>query len=853
MFRKATTLLILPFLFVSTSFSQEGRPAPQGEGGGIKVGPSIIIPFMLIPAIIKKLTERGELPKYPTLEKKPLNISQSGNTYVVDWVVYYANNTNAVQNGITITEGPINTVVPGSLQQPFGWSGALNSTNTIATWTGSAPPVNGYMSININTSVASSFNVTGGGDGYRAIPYRHMSSGGKLRIYFINHHEPMGANTNTGTIFKCVDTATGNYCPGFPKLLPKGDNSGKFSSSGMYDEEYFIDGTGRLYYAVTGSDMEFGLGCYNLETDTECGFYKLGTNPTKTWSYVKGPWKVGNEFYMVGGDLKLYCLSATNPANFCTGLSSYYTGFSFPLASFTDPNAVGVSLVPPMSVGPGIFGEVVGNKLYFITDSHANAVPKTIRAFCYDAGAKSACAGWTVSSQTHTLTMTYPRVWSSFIYYDNTMSPKYVCTRLNQFSQYCFNLSNGLPASPPTLFGTLNLNTGLGSEVTIGSRTYFTDFMYQAGSFNPGRVLCWDWVTGAPCMPTWEYKSWTHGSNGNPRDYTTNVDDRGCIWVLGDNAPAMWYFDPTKPPDKQGFARRCDYKDGKIEQVFKPWDYCSGPKPFLWLRLEVINASLSDFNKLEIKVKDVSNNTLLTYDCIANNSTIISLSSIASQTNGQPIKVEVAYTLATGANLQNFEVRAYYHASPLEFCFKSKHSCGQGPIKNTVAVAGIESPPNAEVELSQPENCPKMAEGDGGQNTQPTGSGANPSSGSSGGVGAGVGLMPTPLPSQGGAGATLGSSTPTGGGLQIVEKDGTVQILPETKQRCYWRPKQKTTQTAKPVGGKTVKRKENFQQKPNVENKPASKNVVAQKPKSVKKKPTSKPPMDMEYICEPEK
>ena len=112
------------------------------------------------------------------------------------------------------------------------------------------------------------------------------------------------------------------------------------------------------------------------------------------------------------------------------------------------------------------------------------------------------------------------------------------------------------------------------------------------------------------------------------------------MWVLGDNAPAMWYFDPTKPPDKQGFARRCDYKDGKIEQVFKPWDYCSGPRPFLWLRLEVINASLSDFNKLEIKVKDVSNNTLLTYDCIANNSTIISLSSIASQTNGQPIKVE---------------------------------------------------------------------------------------------------------------------------------------------------------------------------------------------------------------------
>ncbi|RME08628.1 MAG: hypothetical protein D6804_07145, partial [Aquificota bacterium] len=230
----AIILVSLSLLFART-YGQEGGPIPQKEGGGVKVGPSIIIPFMLIPAIIKKLTEKGELPTYPVLDKKPLNISQSGNTYTVDWVIYYANNTNSTQNGITITEGPLNTIVPGSLQQPSGWSGSLNSTNTVATWTGNAPPVNGYMSANVNTGMASSFNVTGGGDGYRAFPYRHMASGGKLRIYFINHHEPMFNNTSTGQIFKCVDTLTGNYCSGFPKNLPKGDGSGKFSSSGMYD------------------------------------------------------------------------------------------------------------------------------------------------------------------------------------------------------------------------------------------------------------------------------------------------------------------------------------------------------------------------------------------------------------------------------------------------------------------------------------------------------------------------------------------------------------------------------------------------------------------------------------------
>ncbi|MFN3263344.1 MAG: hypothetical protein ACK42C_00405 [Aquificaceae bacterium] len=824
---------------------------------------------MLIPAIIKKLTEKGELPTYPVLDKKPLNISQSGNTYTVDWVIYYANNTNSTQNGITITEGPLNTIVPGSLQQPSGWSGSLNSTNTVATWTGNAPPVNGYMSANVNTGMASSFNVTGGGDGYRAFPYRHMASGGKLRIYFINHHEPMFNNTSTGQIFKCVDTLTGNYCSGFPKNLPKGDGSGKFSSSGMYDEEYYIDSSGRLYYAVTANDKEFGLGCYNLETDTECGFYKLGVNPTKTWSYVKGPWKVGNELYMVGGDRKLYCLDATNPANFCMGLSGYYTGFSFPAGAFLDPNTAGTTMSPNMSFGPGVFGEVVGSRIYFITDSHANAIPKTLRSFCFDTVTKSPCAGWTVSSQTHGTPMTYPRVWSSFIYYNNAMNPVHICARLNGLSQYCFSLSSGLPSSPPVVFSGLSLNTGFGSEITMGSRSYFPDFMYQAMSSNPGRVLCWDWSTGAPCAPTWEYKSWTHPTKGNPRDYTVNVDDKGCIWVVGDNAPAMWYFDPAKPPDRNGHAGKCESREGKFEQTFQPWQYCSGPKPFLWLRVDVANASLSDFSKLEIRIKDSSNNTIFVYDCLTNSSLSANLSGISAQTSGQPLNVEVFYALSSGVNLQSFEIRAYYHASPLEFCLKSRHDCLQDAIKNPVNVSGqqVSLQPKVEVELTKPEECPVLGEGAGSNGPGGGTGGSGPSSGAGGtvgqtgggsgssstGAGPGILLTPSPLPSTGSSGASGAIvHPPTAGGAQVVEKDGQLQILPEAKQRCYWRPKQKHLEaTQKPPTKPAVSKKASVQaQKPK---KDAGK-PVAQKPK---KKPAkakvATPQQDMEYVCEPEK
>lgn len=98
------------------------------------------------------------------------------------------------------------------------------------------------------------------------------------------------------------------------------------------------------------------------------------------------------------------------------------------------------------------------------------------------------------------------------------------------------------------------------------------------------------------------------------------------------------------------------------------------------------------FLKLIINVKDNTNNTIFTYDCLANGSLTANLSSIASQTNGQPLKVEVDYVLSSSSNPQNFDVKAYYHALPLEFCFKSVHDCKQDKVKNVVNVSGIEKP-----------------------------------------------------------------------------------------------------------------------------------------------------------------
>ncbi|QWK13480.1 MAG: hypothetical protein KNN14_02420 [Aquificota bacterium] len=143
---------------------------------------------------------------------------------------------------------------------------------------------------------------------------------------------------------------------------------------------------------------------------------------------------------------------------------------------------------------------------------------------------------------------------------------------------------------------------------------------------------------------------------------------------------------------------------------------------------------------------------------------------------------------------------------------------------------------------------------------------------SSGGVAPWLGgalLTPTPLPggtgSAGGTGGTgnVGasggaSSGATGGGVQVIEKDGQVQIAPEVKQRCYWRPKAKTPTESKPVAKKktTSTVKKATSKKPEIKSSTTQTSKPPTKPaKKVAKKPKVRPipTQEMEYICEPEK
>lgn len=830
---------------------QQGAPStgPTPRRGGFGITIDLGSLMGAIRDAIQKDGQEQDGQDIPPLAKTAVGVSPvSGGGYTIDWVIQYANTTGTTQPGVTIVDGPIATILPASLQQPPGWTGTTNANPPMdnwVKWTGSAPPIVGYLTATFPTSSPSTFNPgPAAGDGYLPIPYRRA---GVLRIYYFNHHIG-GAlppnDVNVAKPFGCIDTQTGAPCPGFPRPLPKGDGSGQPSATAFYPEEYVLQG-GQLYYAVTAkaaSGWDFGLGCYDLNSDTECGFYPLGHLPGHTGeAYVKGPWKVGNELYLLDASRRLYCMGANNPSVPCSGLSTADTGFLLPATAFPYPG-------PLNYWGPAVFGEVVGNRLYLTTDSNPVSgwapVSKMLRTYCFDAATKAACAGWTVVPRNVTTVRTV-----TFLHYDATMTPRHVCTRLTGTTQNCVDVATGAVTTPAVVMPLFFSKEGFGTEVTVGTRTYFPD--YHLGDHT---VKCWDWATGAACVPTSSYPAWTAG----PKNYAVNVDDRGCLWVMGDNASATWDFDPAKPLAK-GKAQRCGGSESSFIQVFEPWRYCSGPKPFAWTRLEVANATLAQFTKLILRVKDGGGNTLFTFDALASAALSTSIAGIDPQTNGQPLRVEVDYALAPGASVAP-ELRAYYRASPLEFCFKSTHGCAQGPVANTVGVPerpdlGI-APVTVHVPL--PSGCPA-----GGGHGDAGAGGGIPSDGvpagpSTGGGAAAAGGTGMPAGAGGVVGAILGGASanlptpecpPGMGGCKPAQSR-----VDDAPRRCHWRPKVKAAADTAP---KATRPRRSVTQ-------PASAGKTAQaktvrtaspattsgvKPK-VRPKPRPKPQPEMEWVCE---
>ncbi len=686
------TILAGSVVWGSPALAQPGAIAtPKIEqprqGGGIGN------PFNLtgLFSALKNLVAVNPPKQPPTLQKQASNVSStSGGNYTIDWVVQYANNTGVTQPNVTVIDGPIATILPASLQQPLGWTGTTNSTAPVdnyAKWSGTSVAPHGVMTAPFPAPLSSSIAISGSGDGYQPIPYTKVSAPSGPRIYIMNHHEAPGVAS-----FKCVDLTTGMSCVGWGtgKTLPAGDGSANQSETTNTNMEYVID-NGNIYYASQGP-AGIGIGCVNLETDTKCGFTPFG--PKVPGIFIHGPWRIGNELYAAAYDGALYCANLSSGMLPCVG-----SNFKIPSSTLK------IHVTSPLGQtwGGRLAGKVLGTKLYITS---LNGALKYTN--CFDATTKTAC--WNTSAPTpgsSPYNFSNGSIYnvSNFFYYNPSGIVVALCTmRKTPAAQLCVDTVTGAQTSglPMVLPG---LNLGAGLETMAAGKTYFVGSLAQ-GDTRDG-AWCWNWSTQSTCS-SGLLGAIAAGAT-SAQNYGSNIDNQGCIWAYG-HTSKLWHFDPNNLDPQTGLAKPCNADPGKFRTLFQPLQYCSGPKPFHWTSVAVTGAPLANYSKFIVRVLNSSSNAVLfTKDLIASNTTLADISSVDAQTLSNTLKIEIEYTAHPGMGTTDHPMlEVHYNAPPLEFCFKSTHTCQQGKITNTVKTPDLANPGQditVTVAVDLPQSC----------------------------------------------------------------------------------------------------------------------------------------------------
>ncbi len=668
---------------------------PNG-GGGVGIGINIDLGSIfnaIRNATRKDQPDKDDPKKPPVLQKSAVTVSSgSSGNYTIDWVVQYANNTGATLPNVLVKDGPIATIIPGSLlPPPTGWTAQTNAlplpADNFALWTGTNIAPHGVMTATFPPPLPASMSLAGSGDGYQPIPYTRLSVPAGQRIYFMNHHATPGTK-----LFKCLDLTTGVACTGWGlgKTLPAGDSSGNNSGTMANDSEYTID-NGKMYYASQGPSG-IGIGCYNLETDTECGLANFGAQTLGL--LINGPWRVGNELYVADTDGALYCANLGGLVP-CVG-SNYKIPATTIKIHVTKPGFNNYS-------GGYLAGKVIANKVYITSIQsfikYTNCFDSTTKAACWNTSAPTiGTAPYSFSSGSDSTNV------SNYLYYDVGGAAVAVCTmRRTPAAQLCVDaLTGAAQTGLPTVLPGLNLGAGL--ETYIAGKTYFVKSLYQGEPRE--NAYCWNWSTQAAC--TTAPLGIIANSPGGTHNYGSNSDAQGCIWIYGDGGK-LWHFNSNNIDSTTGLAKPCG-GGAQFIKIFQPLQYCSGPKPFRWTSVEVKGAPLANYSKFIVKVLDSINNTVLfTKDLKATGQLQANITGIDVQTISRPLKIEIEYTPNPGMGASDepyLEVR--YNAPPIEFCFKSTHTCEQSKITNIVETPDPAIPGkyiSVKVDVDKPQNC----------------------------------------------------------------------------------------------------------------------------------------------------
>jgi hypothetical protein len=381
---------------------------------------------------------------------------------------------------------------------------------------------------------AAAFSVTSstGGDGYTPI-IRVMNSG-DTRIFNIYHHQkPSGTGTPNFSI-NCVLQSTSTICPGYPKYFSStagSSNTGPDDISTSFYPHYATAGSKVYYAAQRASDN--GIGCFDMELGTNCGYTALGSLAISTNNLrpavTDGVEQVGTKAYVFGKDMRAYCYDMGTQAA-CVGQP-----YVISPSDATLPAYDGQDIRVPR--------QVIGTNIYLAVNYYSQSTPANARLTCFDTLTNTRCAGWaggvSLPNTDTTHSGTTEGISSVFASYDTTGMANAVCTAgYGPYGASCWSLTSGVSAVTPT-----GLMSGLPAssareETRLGNKTYFA--FYQPSG---GYAFCYDFTAQAQCAGFTNPHFWATVNGGNTRDYGYAYSDAGCFFATGD-AGVLWSFDP---------------------------------------------------------------------------------------------------------------------------------------------------------------------------------------------------------------------------------------------------------------------------------------------------------------------
>jgi uncharacterized repeat protein (TIGR01451 family) len=453
---------------------------------------------------------------------------------VLNWVVNYTNNGPAGPATATITDaingaGTAQTLVPGSLHTPPGWtpSWSTDGTNFGGTDTGTATtavraananarPGGTNLSAGLVPPVQPSVTATGG-DGWTPILYRTVS--GTVEAWNMYHH---AAAANAKLV--CTDLSAGALCAGGPWPKPVNTAPGPFGSGNTGDiasplTPQYVNDPGRpgvtYYAAVTVSSI--GVGCLDLATRANCGYVPLGTG-----SGMGGLVTLAGNLYGVSTDGSMLCMVIATQAP-CAGQ---------PYAGFVPPNNTGGLYLGSMTVA--------GGKVF--ASSSPAGLPPVLG--CFDPATGTACAGWAAPLAFAAAGFF---AYNAFTAYNAAGAEVGACaTRMGTVPQaVCFTVA-GAPMTAPTVFnglpsGVISFNPETVTAPNGHLNSYFG--MWSGGS--NGATVCYDWTTQSACAGFPLPAAHPTVNGGVTRDYGYAYDTvTQCLIGLGD-AGILFSLEPA--------------------------------------------------------------------------------------------------------------------------------------------------------------------------------------------------------------------------------------------------------------------------------------------------------------------